>query len=358
MTRSLREEDAALRRFRSWMLGARLAAFTTTAFATAAALAPRAAAVAQEQVEQIVIGGVTPRFALPECVPRRPDEASQAACRTLTQVLRNDLRFEGLFQFVPDSLVSAIPPLNPDAPQFEDWKGIGAKILVATRAGGRGGRAHRRGAGLLRGLRRHDARPALLGQARQPARLRPPGLRRHHDPDPVQGRRAHADRLRLRPRRHEGTPLEGALHRRLRRLQPAPGDGERLAQHPARLAPGREGPRLRLLPPGVAAPLPREDLRGPERLEPERREGRQPGLRARLQPRREEPRLRQQPGGQHGRLGRRARTAAVPAASPRRSLPTPRRAGARPGRRSRSRPAARERRRSGPWTARASTCAA
>jgi len=86
-------------------------------------------------VEQIVIGGVTPRFAVPECVPRGPDEASQTACRTLTQVLRSDLRFEGLFQFVPDSLLSAIPPFNPDAPQFEDWKGIGAKILVATRAG-------------------------------------------------------------------------------------------------------------------------------------------------------------------------------------------------------------------------------
>jgi TolB protein len=106
---------------------------------TAAALAPRAAAVPQEPVEQIVIGGVTPRFAVPECVPRRPDEASQAACRTLTQVLRNDLRFEGLFQFVPDSLLSAIPPLNPDAPSFEDWKGIGAKILVATRADVAGG---------------------------------------------------------------------------------------------------------------------------------------------------------------------------------------------------------------------------
>jgi TolB protein len=102
-----------------------------------AALAPRAAAVTQETppVEQIVIGGVTPRFAVPECVPRGADETSQAACRTLTQVLRNDLRFEGLFQFVPDSLLSAIPPLNPDAPSFEDWKGIGAKILVVTRAG-------------------------------------------------------------------------------------------------------------------------------------------------------------------------------------------------------------------------------
>jgi TolB protein len=90
-------------------------------------------------VEQIVIGGVTPRFAVPECLPRRADEAAPAACRTITQVLRNDLRFEGLFQFVPESLLSAIPPLDPEAPRFDDWKGIGAKILVASRAEVAGG---------------------------------------------------------------------------------------------------------------------------------------------------------------------------------------------------------------------------
>jgi TolB protein len=106
------------------------------AAAVAAAPGAGAGAAAQEPppVEQIVIGGVTPRFAVPECIPRRPDEASQAACRTITQVLRNDLRFEGLFQFVPESLLGAVPPLNPDGPNFEDWKGIGARVLVATRA--------------------------------------------------------------------------------------------------------------------------------------------------------------------------------------------------------------------------------
>jgi hypothetical protein len=81
----------------------------------AASSAPGTSAAPQEPapVEQIVIGGVTPRFAVPECVPRGADEASQAACRTITQVLRNDLRFEGLFQFVPDSLLGAIPPTTP-----------------------------------------------------------------------------------------------------------------------------------------------------------------------------------------------------------------------------------------------------
>jgi TolB protein len=85
-------------------------------------------------VLQIVIGGPPPHFAVPDCVPRRGDEASQAACRTIAQVLRNDLRFEGLFDFVPDSLLSAIPAQNPDAPNMEDWKGIGASHLVVTRA--------------------------------------------------------------------------------------------------------------------------------------------------------------------------------------------------------------------------------
>ena len=126
-----------------------LGVLTMATLVIAAALQTRASAIAQEQQqpsppqppgpEQYVISGVTPRFAVPDCVPRRPEEESQAACRTLTQVLRNDLRFEGLFQFVPDSLLGAIPPLNPDAPNFEDWKGIGAKILVATRADVAGG---------------------------------------------------------------------------------------------------------------------------------------------------------------------------------------------------------------------------
>jgi TolB protein len=88
----------------------------------------------QEPVERIVIRGVTPRFAVPECVPRTPDERTQQACRSITQVLRNDLRFERLFQFVPDSLLAAVPPLDPDNPDFEDWQGIGARILVVTRA--------------------------------------------------------------------------------------------------------------------------------------------------------------------------------------------------------------------------------
>jgi len=106
------------------------------------AAAPKPAAPAAQQPaasDTIVITGVEGKFALPDCVPRKLDEASQAACRTLTQVLRADLRFENLFQFVQDSLIGAIPPLNPQAPKFEDWRGIGAKYLISIQAEVTGG---------------------------------------------------------------------------------------------------------------------------------------------------------------------------------------------------------------------------
>ena len=88
---------------------------------------------------QIIIGGGGQRFAVPDCIPRAGDEASREACRTLTQVLRGDLRFEGLFQFVPESLFAALPPLNPESPNFDDWRSVGANILVVTRAQVTGG---------------------------------------------------------------------------------------------------------------------------------------------------------------------------------------------------------------------------
>jgi TolB protein len=88
---------------------------------------------------QIIIGGGAQRFAVPDCIPRAGDEASREACRTLTQVLRADLKFEGLFQFVPESLFAALPPLNAESPNYEDWRSVGANILVITRAQVTGG---------------------------------------------------------------------------------------------------------------------------------------------------------------------------------------------------------------------------
>jgi TolB protein len=75
-----------------------------------------------------------PHFAVPDCIPKRADDASREACRTVVQVLRADLAFEGLFDFVADGLLQAIPAQNPDAPNFKDFQSIGATVLVVTRA--------------------------------------------------------------------------------------------------------------------------------------------------------------------------------------------------------------------------------
>jgi TolB protein len=88
----------------------------------------------------VITGGGIDRFAIPDCIPRKGDEASRDACRTLVQVLRNDLRFEiDASRFVPENLMTAIPPMNPDAPNLKDWESIGASILVVLRAEVTGG---------------------------------------------------------------------------------------------------------------------------------------------------------------------------------------------------------------------------
>jgi TolB protein len=79
-------------------------------------------------------GVAAPRLAIPDCVPRAGDPASREACRIITQVLRRDLKFENLFQFVPENLMASLPPLNPEAPNLESWKSVGANVLVITRA--------------------------------------------------------------------------------------------------------------------------------------------------------------------------------------------------------------------------------
>jgi TolB protein len=79
------------------------------------------------------------RLAVPACVPRAGDEASRVACRTVTEVLRRDLRFEGLFRFVEPSLMEALATFDPDAPNLADWQSVAATILVITRAQVTGG---------------------------------------------------------------------------------------------------------------------------------------------------------------------------------------------------------------------------
>jgi len=147
-TDSRSKPSSSRRRSRAlaWLAWLAFAGFTALAAwqstGTASPPAPQQPPVpppAGEQPRQIVIGGGAQRFAVPDCIPRRDDETSRAACRTVSEVLLNDLRFEGLFQFVPDSLLRAIPPLNPESPNFEDLRSIGAGVLVLTRAGVEGG---------------------------------------------------------------------------------------------------------------------------------------------------------------------------------------------------------------------------
>jgi hypothetical protein len=97
--------------------------------------APRPAA---SDNSQIVIGGGQ-RFAVPDCIPRAGDEASREACRTITQVAAQRPQVRGPVPVRARSLFTALPPLNPDNPNFEDWRSVGANILVITRAQVTGG---------------------------------------------------------------------------------------------------------------------------------------------------------------------------------------------------------------------------
>jgi TolB protein len=81
-----------------------------------------------------IFGAGANRMAVPACLPRTGDGASREACQTIAQVLRRDLEFENLFQFVSDAAISALPPANPDAPNFADWRSVGATYVAMTRA--------------------------------------------------------------------------------------------------------------------------------------------------------------------------------------------------------------------------------
>ena len=109
------------------------------ALALVAAGAPAARGQAPATPEIVITELNKERLAVPACVPRAGDEASRQACRTVTDVLRRDLRFEGLFRFVEPSLMEALPALDPDSPRLADWQSVAATILVITRAQVTGG---------------------------------------------------------------------------------------------------------------------------------------------------------------------------------------------------------------------------
>ena len=112
--RSLKLSSARL----SSLIGLAVALIGAPSFGQAPAPSPTGAA-------KIVInpeGMVSDRFAVPGCIPRTGDEAAREACKTITAVLKDDLRFEAV-PIVSEKLYDALPEQKPDAPNFGDWEG-------------------------------------------------------------------------------------------------------------------------------------------------------------------------------------------------------------------------------------------
>jgi TolB protein len=80
-----------------------------------------------------IYGGAN-RLAVPPCVPRVGDAASREACATLTAVLRRDLDFEGLFEFVSEEEMSELPAVDIESSNLAPWHALDANYLVMTRA--------------------------------------------------------------------------------------------------------------------------------------------------------------------------------------------------------------------------------
>ena len=111
-----------------------------TAVAIALALVAAGAAVVRGQapaVPEIIIDPNSPteRLGVPGCVPRAGDEASRVACRTVTDVLRRDLRRGS---FGSSSLALWMPPAWTPVPNSPTGNRCGT-ILVVTSAKVTGG---------------------------------------------------------------------------------------------------------------------------------------------------------------------------------------------------------------------------
>lgn len=81
-----------------------------------------------QDVANIVIGGAgATRVAIAPC--SATVEPLRTSCGLVREVLKADLDFEG-FQLTPESLMRSLPPVVPNAPNYLDWKSVGANILV------------------------------------------------------------------------------------------------------------------------------------------------------------------------------------------------------------------------------------
>ena len=87
-----------------------------------------AAAPQTQDIYKISIGGTgATKVAIAPCPATT--EPQRTSCGVVREVLKTDLDFEG-FQLTPESLMRSLPLVDPKAPNYLDWKSVGANILV------------------------------------------------------------------------------------------------------------------------------------------------------------------------------------------------------------------------------------
>ncbi len=86
------------------------------------------AAPQTQDIYRFTIGGTgATKVAIAPCSATA--EPLRTSCGVVREVLKTDLDFEG-FQLTPESLMRSLPLVDPKAPNYLDWKSVGANILV------------------------------------------------------------------------------------------------------------------------------------------------------------------------------------------------------------------------------------
>ena len=99
-------------------------------------------AAGQQDAVRVTIGdsiGTQSSIAVPDCLPLTPEETTQAASRTIAQVLWDDLDFEREFRLIPRDVYRTVPPARSlaDLP-FGQWRELGADGVVSCTVEARG----------------------------------------------------------------------------------------------------------------------------------------------------------------------------------------------------------------------------
>ncbi len=108
-------------------------ALVSTAPQTPAPAAPPPAPQQPSAIELSITGepGTPPRFAVPDFVALTTDAETQAAAKTLAQVLWDDLTFEREFYLIPRDTYSSIPAARTaETIPFPAWRELGADGVV------------------------------------------------------------------------------------------------------------------------------------------------------------------------------------------------------------------------------------